>query len=453
MKKSKKNLNKKINQTKSFLKKNPHLKILKPDKSNKTVVMDTNIYESKMNDLLSDTDTYKEIKNDPTKTYQKLNNDLIKRWQEKNYISPKTAKTLLIHNALPPKIYGLPKLHKQGIPLRPIVSCVQSPFTYLSKFLKNILNKINNKTDSYIKDSWYFKHKISSITIPEDYSIISLDIVSLYTNIPVDLALKIIEKRWDEIKNFTDIPLQEFQTAVELTLNSTFFNYNDKYFKQIYGCAMGSAISSCIAQLVLEDMENQIIPTLKFPIPFFYRYVDDCLTAIPKGQENYILDQFHKYHNKIKFTIEIEKDNQINFLDMTLHHIDSKIETEWYTKATWSGRYLNFFSNHAMSQKKSVIIGIADRAIKLSDPHFRTKTIKKAKDILLKNSYPIRLINSIFTARLQKNNILSQNNAQTVNPQNKINNYLTLPYINRLSENIQKTFRKHNITVSHKANN
>lgn len=449
-----KNLIKNLNKTKKFLKEHPNIKILKPDKSNKTVIMCENIYDNKMTELLNDDSTYKEIRSDPTNIHQKKNNELIKKWETNNYISPATAKNLTIHNALIPKIYGLPKLHKNGIPMRPIVSCVQSPFSNLAKFLKNILSNVVNKNESYIKDSWQFKDKIKNIDIPKNYSIISLDVVSLYTNIPTNRALHLIEKKWDEIKKFTDIPLNEFKQAVSLTLNSTYFMYKDKYFKQIDGCAMGSSISSVVAQLVLEDLENTVIPSLDFNLPFFYRYVDDCLTAIPKGKEDYILKMFHTYDKKIKFTIETEENNKINFLDMTIHHHQGKniLETEWYTKKTWSGRYLNYFSQHPTSQKKTVIMGLADRAIKLSDAAYRDNAINKAKDILKTNSYPIKLINQIFKTRLHK----FQNATNNTNQQHQLQqqkNFISLPYINGLSENFQKYFKTHNINVCHKASN
>lgn len=444
-----KELVKNLNKTKSFLKNHKNLKILKPDKSNKTVIMTDECYDAKMYELLNDQTTYKQIKTDPTNTFQKQNNELIKRWEKLEFISPKTAQSLLIHNALSPRIYGLPKLHKNGVPMRPIVSCVQSPLSKLAKFLKNILNNIVNKSNSYIKDSWHFKEKIKNVEIPENYKIISLDVVSLYTNIPIELALKLIEGKWGEIKKFTDIPLDEFQKAISLTLNSTYFSFKNTFYKQIDGCAMGSSISSVVAQLVLEELEAKIISELKFNLPFYVRYVDDCLTAVPHDQDEYILKMFNSYHEKIRFTLEPEINNSINFLDMTVHHTNRKIETEWYTKATWSGRYLNYLSNHPMSQKRSVVIGLADRSIKLSDQKYREKAIEKAKRILKQNSYPNKLINSIFNSRLLK--IQTQNLPQTTKKEN--NNYLVLPYITGLSENFKNVFNKHNITICHKAHN
>jgi hypothetical protein len=128
--------------------------------------------------------------------------------------------------------------------------------------------------------------------------------------------------------------------------------YKDKFFKQIEGCAMGASISSVIAQLVLEDLEESMLNNLNYPIPFFYRYVDDCITAIPKDKIDDILKHFNSYHKKIQFTIEIENQNKINFLDTTLHHLDNNVKTEWFTKETWSSRYLNYGSQHPMTQKK-----------------------------------------------------------------------------------------------------
>lgn len=440
----------KINQTKKFIKNNPQIVILKPDKSNKTVIMNEQQYDEKMNNLLNDKTTYQLVNNDPTKKLQTENNNLIKRWENKCLISPNTAKKLKINNSLSPKIYGLPKLHKPNIPLRPIISCIQSPSKNLSDYLKSIINNIVNKNKHYIKDSWDFKNKIKNIKIPPNYKLISLDVVSLYTNIPTDLAKKIVEKKWPEIKQYTDLPLKEFLEALDFTLNSTYFQYKDKYYKQIQGCAMGVSVSSVIAQLVLEDLESTIIPQINFQLPFFYRYVDDCITAIPEDKEAYILNLFNSYHNKIKFTIETEENNTLNFLDTTLINRNHQIETKWYTKATWSERYINFKSNHPISQKKSVVINIADRAIKLSDPQHRKHAIKKAKIALKKNNYPEKFTNKIFKNRINKHYNQTTNNNQRPKKQTK---YISIPYITGLSEQIQKNLKKHNITICHKGNN
>lgn len=440
----------KVKKTNYFLKQQQNLKVLKPDKSNKTVVMYECDYDKKMNDLLQDVSTYKELKNDPTNIYQKKNNELAANWENKAYISPVMAGKIKILNAQPPRIYGLPKLHKNGIPLRPIVSCIQSPYENLSKFLKNILQNIINKNKYYIKDSVDLKTKIKNIPIPNNYTLVSLDVVSLYTNVPVELAKDIIRKKWDEIKKYTDIPLTDFLEAIELTLRSTYFMYGRKFYKQIEGCAMGASISSVIAQIVMEHLEETVLNNLTIPIPFFFRYVDDCITALPNDKYNDILNNFNSFHPKLQFTLELEKNNQLCFLDLLLYHDNNYLQTEWYTKETWSSRYLSYNSQHPISQKKSVVIGLADRAIKLSDPKYREHAINKAKEALRKNKYPEHLICNIFKKRIHK---FYNENTPKSHPSNKSKQYLSLPYISGLSESLKHTFKQHNVTIADKGHN
>ncbi|XP_050512088.1 uncharacterized protein LOC126888113 [Diabrotica virgifera virgifera] len=366
-----------------------------------------------------------------------------------SYISPNTAKSLKIHNAVAPKIYGLPKTHKEGMPLRPIVSCIQSPFENLSKYLKNIISNVINKNPHYLKDADDLKSKLKNIHLPQEYKLVSLDVVSLYTNVPIAFAKDIIKEKWNEIKIFTDIPLEEFILAVETTLKSTYFIYKNKIFQQTDGCAMGASISSAIAQLVLEHLEEIVLNKIDFDILFFYRYIDDCLTAAPEDKLDILLSEFNNFHQKLNFTLEIEKNCQINFLDLTLHRNNSTITTSWYTKKTWSSRYLNFNSHHPLSQKKSVVIGLADRAIKLSDPINRPQAIEKAKTALALNSYPHQLIETTFKSRLHTfyNN---RNNNKNIKVKK---NYMSLPYIKGLSEQLANLLSKHNITVAHKGYN
>ena len=105
-----------------------------------------------------------------------------------------------------PKIYGLPKLHKNNVPLRPIVSCFQSPFTPFSKYLKQILSKVAYKNYFYIKDARHFKENLKNFKISDNYILISLDVISLNTRVPISLSLESIKSKWEEINKFTDFP-------------------------------------------------------------------------------------------------------------------------------------------------------------------------------------------------------------------------------------------------------
>lgn len=224
----------------------------------------------------------------------------------------------------------------------------------------------------------------------------------------------------------------------------------NSFYSQIDGCSMGAPLSALLAQLVMEDLEETIINKIKHKISFFKRYVDDCLTAVSEADILLILNELNNYHPKIKFTTEIEKDNRINFLDMTLIHniMNSKIETIWHTKETWSGRYLNYKSIAPIQYKKSVISGIADRSIKLTSPKYRIETIKKAKKILNQNNYPSNLIEKIFKNRIHSAYNTIENEATKGNKK-----YVAIPYVKNLSEKINYIFKDTDIKIAHKSKN
>lgn len=119
---------------------------------------------------------------------------------------------------------------------------------------------------------------------------------------------------------------------------------------------MGSPISAPLADLVMEHLKNQILPTLNFPIPFFKRYVDDIITAVLRDKIDTILTAFNNFHPNLQFTFETETDNKISFLDieLTKKH-NGQIITNWFRKPTHTGRYLNFHSSHPLTHKIKLV--------------------------------------------------------------------------------------------------
>jgi hypothetical protein len=70
--------------------------------------------------------------------------------------------------ATTPRLYALPKVHKDGIPMRPIISTVNSPATSLSNFCNNILKKIIDKDNYNIKNSYDFKDFSEGVVLESD---------------------------------------------------------------------------------------------------------------------------------------------------------------------------------------------------------------------------------------------------------------------------------------------
>ena len=125
--------------TLQHLRKDKSRLVITADKGNCTVIMDRKDYHDKVKELLGDESTYKVLKKDPTKkTERDINGILLKIFREG--ISGKIFyRCLHSSDGLPPRFYGLPKIHKNGYPLRPIVSFISSPTYNLSKYVAKIL--------------------------------------------------------------------------------------------------------------------------------------------------------------------------------------------------------------------------------------------------------------------------------------------------------------------------
>jgi len=184
---------------------------------------------------------------------------------------------------------------------------------------------------------------------------ISLDVISLFTNVPLDLAIESVSNRWNKIQSNTKIPKNEFVLAIEFILSSTFFSFNNVTYKQTYGTPMGSPLSPIIAEVVMRDLETICLARADCHTGFYFRYVDDIVMVTHFDNINLIFNTFNNYHPRIKFTLEYEENSSLSFLDLKLHKVNNRICINWYHKKTFSGRFLSFFSNHPLCHKVGTI--------------------------------------------------------------------------------------------------
>lgn len=431
---------------KKFLKTNDDILVTKADKGQVTVVMNRAEYVEKMNVLLNDQSTYKKLNKDPVNRVRMTVNELVKSWHEKDIVDDVTCYRLKNTCGNLPRCYGLPKIHKVGYPLRIIVSSIGSPTYNLAAFLHDILNKSIQRPKSHVKDSWTFVNNIRHKNICDANIMISLDVTALFTNIPIDLVMKAVEKRWIQITLNTELTLQQFLHALEVVLGLNSFSFNGEYYEQVFGCPMGSPLSPILADLVMDDLETQCLSTFDFDVPMYYRYVDDIFTIIPKSRIPDVLNAFNNYHQRLRFTYETEVNNSINFLDMNIIRCNGTLITNWYRKPTFSGRYLNFHSNHPLIYKINTIRSLVDHAILLSDERFHTDNIKIVKDILVNNGFPASLARQHINKRIQI--IKHRNNSQhTDNSGFDITMCVKIPFIKNVSENVNRTLGKVGLNV------
>ena len=143
-----------------------------------------------MDVLVNDKQTYEELKRDPTPALQlKLTSTLL-TLKRTNAIDTQRYYRLRCSVPQPPKLYGLPKLHKPGFPMRPIVSFCGSPTYQLSKYLTTIPQPLTDKSRRKLQAMEDFIKATNTVQIPDDNKLVSFDLKSLFTSIPLQLALQ-----------------------------------------------------------------------------------------------------------------------------------------------------------------------------------------------------------------------------------------------------------------------
>ena len=159
---------------------------------------------------------------------------------------------------------------------------------------------------------------------------------------------------------------------------------------------------------------------------------------IPKDKINSIVDKFNKYHERLKFTFEIENNNSIPFLNiLIIRNNDNTIYTNWYRKNTFSGRFLNYFSNHPIQHKINIIKNLVNSAILLSNKIYHVDNLNNIKEYLILNNYPTKFIDNYIkkrTIEIYKKNTTTLNKTNPVLETKKI---ISIPFYGKISENVK----------------
>ena len=241
--------------------------------------------------------------------------------------------------------------------------------------------------------------------------------------------------------------MSQLKRGIEWLFYNTYFQFDNKYYRQIFGIPMGSSVSSQFADIVMTDLEEKCLKNLSFKSLFFYRYVDDIFTCIPVNKIDEMLESFNSYHPRLQFTHEIESNSKLNFLDILIINKNGQIYTDWYQKPTFTGRFINYNSRHPQQQKIAIIYNLVDKAIKLSHKKFHNKNLQLIKDILVENDYPTYIIDKYIKFRIYKINNNNSNNNFKSNFDYIRTKKVCIPYTPRLFENFTNSLKKFNIIL------
>lgn len=427
------------NKTRRFIQSHPEIMIVNSDKTNQTIIINKSEYEEKAQQHLSDPTIYERLEVsdvDYNDIMKNNNNRFIRKLIMNGELTMEAGKQLINETPTPPRIYFTIKNHKEGNPVRPIVSTVNSASANLKQMLLRSLKPLANKHSYDVKNSNELKELLANMALPPHHKLISLDVKSLYTNVNQDEAIQIVMDRFDEID--TTLSMSAFREALILCIktNNLFLSGNT-YYRQKDGLAMGCPLSCLLAGIVLDKLIHDIENKIHFKIFRIFKYVDDLLLIIHEDQINYIINTFNSQHQTLKFTLEIEENSSIAFLDLRLHRKSEHIIIDWYAKPTASGRLINYTSMHPTAMKHNIGLSLAKRIIGLSDPRFHRKNYKIISRLLQQNNYPNKTIRKIIF----KTKKFYNTTPSTITPNNEPKQYKSMPYVPIITDQIEKRIR------------
>ena len=364
--------------------------------------------------------------------------------KENSITTLSTIHRLRSTDAVCPRIYGLPKVHKDGVPLRPIVSFVNSATYSLSKYLCNLLSPLLKCSDVDVASSYDFVRFVQTVKWRPGDVMISCDVQSLFTCVPVDLAVSVVEERLNMYQlSDCSLSVDNILMLLRFCLNSSDFCFKGDFYHQKFGCPMGSPVSVTVANLVMQHIEKKILLNKSYDLLFWRRFVDDTWIVIPEQNVDKFVSFINTIENSINFTVEREDENRsLPFLDVlvTRNLRDHCFRVAMYSKPTQSDRYLPFSSHNPVCHKRSVVKCLTKRSAILSScKSVSDVQTERVCNALLENGYPYNFV---------KNSIFSCDPVHVNRDQNK--GFVCLPYVSKISEPISRILSRHKIKTCFK---
>ena len=241
------------------LKSRDDVSITKADKGGAVVIMDITSYIAEADRQLNNEEFYKKITHDPTQLHAERINNTIDQLKGEGLISEKVAKGLKVDNPKTAKFSLLPKVHKTGNPGRPVISSVECHSSHISKYVDYHLQPQVVKLKSFTKDSTDTLNKISSIKeeITKDDILVTMDVRSLYTNIPNEEGIQAVRDTLNSSSSRIAAYIITTFLFLILTLNN--FVFNGINYLQTKGCAMGTKCAPSYANIFMGTFEEHHI--------------------------------------------------------------------------------------------------------------------------------------------------------------------------------------------------
>ena len=370
LKQHKQNMSKDDYRALKSLKKRKNIIIKPADKGSSTVIMNKSDYIFEANRQLSNVNHYRKINRPIHPNISGKINNILSALNENSTINKRQYEYLSVKDNPRSRLFYLtPKIHKDRQnwlnhnkipPGRPIVSDCNSDTYNLSEYIDSFLQPLATKHPSYVKDTPHFLERINTLRPPEQSFLVTIDVESLYTNINNTDGLRTVKSAF---LKYPDPERRDKQIydLLELCLKNNDFTFNDEWFLQISGTAMGKKFAPSYANIFLANWEQDALKKCPKKPSCYLRYLDDIFIIWPHSENDFntFLQILNSHHESINLKATIHK-KEINFLDLTIfkgHNFSQEgiLDTKVYFKPTDSRQLLHRNSYHPKHTFKGII--------------------------------------------------------------------------------------------------
>ncbi|XP_055714335.1 uncharacterized protein LOC129808578 [Phlebotomus papatasi] len=212
---------------------------------------------------------------------------------------------------------------------------------------------------------------------------------------------KEVDRRFEEISHTTNLSKEMLIRVTRFCLTTGYFVFQGEVYSQLDGVAMGSPISPIIADIVMQRAIEKTLENSTMRIMFTKKYVDDLLLAVHRDDVGEVLQQFNSFHPKIQYTMEIEQNGSIPYLDMMVCRRpgETTLKTTWYSKTCASHRMLNYNSGHPKYMILNVARNFMNRVHTLTSEENNDNS-RRIRSYLRLNHFPERIIRLLMNRNI-----------------------------------------------------
>ena len=354
----------------SQLQKNRNIVIKPADKGSAVVIMDREQYVLEAERQLTDPHYYLKLDHPIYLDTIKLVKDILDSLLRNKFINYKQHRFLIgQEEPKPRRFYILPKIHKDPStwtvpflipPGRPIVSDCGSETYLTAEYLDSFLNPLSISHPSYIKDTYHFISIVRTLKVPPHCLLFSLDVKNLYTNIPITEGIQCIKNQFDRFPDPTR-PDQHLLQLLDLNLTRNDFEFDNKFYLQIKGTAMGKKFAPAYANIYMAHWEEGVLPKCNPRPSQFYRYLDDIWGIWPGSEAEFtvFMSVLNAHNPSIQLTHTLSN-STIDFLDTTVYkgpdfNLTSLFEIKVFFKPTDTHALLFKNSFHPRHTFKGIV--------------------------------------------------------------------------------------------------